>query len=298
MSLQRKLYTFLEEPDKSTGSFIFNTFILVLIILSILNLMLSTVSVYKEQYGYLFDIVKNIIMPIFIIEYILRFYASGYLSEYKGIKGKIKYFFSFYTLVDFIAILPYILIGTGFNSSFVRSLRLLRIFRLFRARKYAVFLKILKTVLNNIKEELIVLMFIITIMLVLLSFVMLEVEHDAQPENFSNIFQTLWWSIATLTTVGYGDVYPITPLGKAITGLISLLSIGFVAIPGGMFASEFMTELNKRKESNDDNCPHCNSKEITKIDTLPIIFQNQKYLNKNTHICNECKHIWGTFQPI
>ncbi len=297
MSFQEKLYIFLEEPERSKASLVFNMFIFSLIVLSIFNLMLSTVSIYQKEYGEIFETIRNIVMPIFIVEYILRFYASGYLDRYKGIKGKIRYFFSFYAMVDFIAILPYILINTGINSSFVRSLRLLRVFRLFRAKKYANFLQLMKTIFNNIKEELAVLMLFIAIVLVMLSFVMYEVEHDAQPENFSNIFQTLWWSVATLTTIGYGDVYPVTPLGKFITAIISLLSIGFVAIPGGMFASEFMSELNKKKNKPEESCPHCNSSQINKVDTLEFTFQDDTFANNDVYICSECKHLWGLFEP-
>lgn len=293
MQLQSKLYTLLEEPHKSKTSLFINMVIYVLIILSILNLMLSTVSIYQEKYGYIFEAIRNIIMPIFIIEYILRFYASGKLEKYQGMKGKINYFFSFYALIDLVSVLPYILINTGFNSSFIRSLRLLRIFRLFRMEKYAVFIKLMKKIMHNIKEELIVLMFFIIIILILLSFIMFEVEHDAQPEAFANIFDTLWWSVATLTTVGYGDIYPITPIGKLITSIIALLSIGFIAIPGGMFASEFMTELNNTKKKEEGMCPHCNSIDKSEIETFDFFSKNEKYSSKNAYMCHNCKYIWG-----
>ncbi len=251
MQLQKKLYTLLEEPHKSKSSLYLNMFIYFLIIVSILNLMLSTVSIYQEKYGYIFEITRNIIMPLFIIEYILRFYASGTLEKYRGFQGKVRYFFSFYALIDLVSILPYILINIGFNSTFVRSLRLLRIFRLFRMKKYALFIQLMKQIMSNIKEELLVLVFFIAVILVILSFIMFQVEHDAQPDAFSNIFQTLWWSVATLTTVGYGDIYPITPMGKLLTSAIAILSIGFIAIPGGMFASEFMSALNTVKKKKE-----------------------------------------------
>jgi voltage-gated potassium channel len=295
MNLQDKLYALLEDPQHSKASFYLNIFIYSLIIISILNLMLCTVEEYQVQYGSIFETIRNIIMPIFIVEYLLRFYASGKLEQYQGFKGKIRYFFSFYALVDLLSVLPYILINIGFNSSFIRSLRLLRIFRLFRAKKYAIFIKLMKNILFNIKEEMIVLAFFTVVILALLSFSIFEIEHKAQPKVFTDIFQTLWWAVATLTTVGYGDMYPITPFGKLITGIISIIGIAFIAIPGGMFASEFISQLSEKKEdkaqTNTDICPNCQSEDFFTLKT-PSLELNQENLQlESIDICKNCKHI-------
>jgi len=295
MQLQSKLYTLLEEPQASKASFYLNIFIYILIVISIVNLMLSSVDEYQNSYGELFNIIRHIIMPIFIIEYILRFYASGHLNKYKGVKGKINYFFSFYALVDFLSILPYILLNIGFNSSFIRSLRLLRIFRLFRAKKYLIFIKMMKNIFINIKDEMTVLIFFTIVILLLLSFTIFEIEHEAQPTVFTNIFQTLWWAVATLTTVGYGDMYPITPLGKLITGTISILGIAFIAIPGGMFASEFIEQLSKRKKEdlskNEITCPKCNSNDFFTLKSPNFQLDDKKLQLSSIHICKNCKYI-------
>ncbi len=248
MTLKEKLYIIFEDPSRSKLGLFFNGLIYFLIIASIVNLMLISVSSYNEKYGDIFQLIRNIIMPIFIFEYILRLYASGFLSRYRGIKGKIKYILTPYAIIDFLAILPYFLVTFGVSDSFIRSLRLLRVFRLFRARKYIVFMRLIKRIIGNIKEELIVLVFFTFIVIVILSFIMYDVEHEAQPEAFSDIFTTMWWSVATLTTIGYGDLYPITPLGRILTSFIAIIGIGFVAIPGGMFASEFMNEIMKKKK--------------------------------------------------
>jgi voltage-gated potassium channel len=295
MSLQSKLYTFLEEPQSSKISFYFNIFIYSLIIISILNLMLSTVASYQKNYGVLFETIRNIIMPIFIIEYFLRFYAAGHLKVYKGFQGRLKYFFSFYALVDLLSILPYVLINVGFTSSFIRSLRLLRIFRLFRAKKYAVFIKLMQNIMFNIKEELIVLAFFTAIILLLLAFSVFEIEHEAQPKVFTNIFQTLWWAVATLTTVGYGDMYPVTSLGKFITGTISIIGIAFVAIPGGMFASEFIAQISNKKEKltvdNKENCPECNSQNFIRMEKPFFELDGKVLMMKSVDICQDCKYV-------
>jgi voltage-gated potassium channel len=144
--------------------------------------MLISVLTYNDKYGYIFEAIRNIVMPIFVMEYLLRMYAYSYLDEYKGFKGKIKYMTTPFAIIDLLAILPYLLTNFGFNGSFIRSLRLLRVFRLLRIKKYVVFIQLMKKILNNIKEEVAVLLFFTFIMLIILSFIMYDIEHRAQPE--------------------------------------------------------------------------------------------------------------------
>ena len=296
MTLKDKLYILLEEPDNSRISFIINGIIYILIFISIINLMLSSVDDIQKNYGYILDMIRNIIMPIFVIEYIVRLYASGSLEKYKGFGGKLKYALTPYAIIDLVSILPYILLNSGFNSSFIRSLRLLRIFRLFRVKKYANFAQIMKNIISNIKEELFVLLFYTFILLIILSFAVFEVEHDAQPKVFSNIFQTMWWAVATLTTVGYGDMFPITAWGKVITSTISIIGIAFVAIPGGMFASEFMSKINDKKEKEitdiETTCLKCNSIKIKTITNTKLTHNEEKIDYKKLSICQKCDFKW------
>ncbi len=295
MTVQEKLYILFEAPNRSRASLILNTVIYSLILISIINLMLMSVPEFQEKYGYIFTIVRNIVMPIFIVEYILRLYASGYLDEYKGLKGKLRYAITPYAIIDLLSILPYLLINMGFNSSFIRSLRLLRVFRLLRVRKYAIFIQLMKKIMNNIKEELIVLLFFAFVMLIILSFVVYDLEHEAQPEIFTNIFQTMWWSVATLTTVGYGDMFPITTVGKIITAIISIMGIGFIAIPGGMFASEFISEIKRERYEGDDKnkkCLKCGSDNIEKHSNVSLSCDNGASKYDSISICKNCKFTW------
>ena len=294
--LQEKLYTLFEAPNKSKPSLILNATIYILIIISIINLMLISVPAYEEKYGHIFILIRNIIMPIFVMEYIFRLYASGYLSEYKGLKGKLKYALTPYAIIDLLSILPYFLTSFGFNSSFIRSLRLLRVFRLLRVKKYTIFIQMMKNIVKNIKEEVTVLLFFTFIVLIILSFVMYDIEHEAQPEVFTDIFQTMWWSVATLTTVGYGDMFPVTAAGKIITSIISIMGIGFIAIPGGMFASEFINAVTERKEDENkdkkENCLKCGSS-LIKVYAEPnlnitIVESNYDVLK----ICENCQFTW------
>jgi len=296
MTLQNKLYTLFEEPGKSKASYILNVLIYILILISIINLMLMTVPEFQEKYGDIFLQIRNIVMPIFIVEYILRLYASGSLDEYKGFKGKIKYATTPYAIIDLLAILPYILVHFASfpNSSALRSLRLLRVFRLFRVKKYAIFVQLMKKIFSNIKEEIFVLVFYTTVVLVILSFLIFQIEHDAQPDVFTNVFQTMWWGVATLTTVGYGDMYPITTAGKIITSVITIMGIAFVAIPGGMFASEFIEEINRSKEkktSTDiDRCLRCGADDVRIYND--IVLPNDEENKKQMYVCNACNFTW------
>lgn len=295
MTIQEKLYTLFEAPNRSRASLILNTVIYILILISIVNLMLMSVPEFQEKYGYVFIIVRNIVMPIFVVEYILRLYASGYLDKYKGLKGKLKYAITPYAIIDLLSILPYLLINMGFNSSFIRSLRLLRIFRLLRVRKYAIFIQLMKKIMSNIKEELIVLLFFAFVMLIILSFVVYDLENEAQPEVFTNIFQTMWWSVATLTTVGYGDMFPITTIGKIITAIITIMGIAFIAIPGGMFASEFISEIKRERDEHDDKskkCLKCGSNNIEKHSSVSLSCDGGTLKYDSMYICQNCKYTW------
>ncbi len=296
MTFQDKLYSLLEEPEKSRASYMLNVFIYILILVSIVNLMLMTVFEFQEKYGELFLLIRNIVMPIFIVEYILRLYASGFLEKYRGFKGKLKYIATPYAMIDLLAILPYILVHFASfpNSSALRSLRLLRVFRLFRVKKYAIFVQLMKQIFSNIKEEIFVLVFYTTVVLVILSFLIFQIEHEAQPDVFTNVFQTMWWGVATLTTVGYGDMYPITTAGKIITSVITIMGIAFVAIPGGMFASEFIEEINKRKDNHADGeadmCLRCGSKDATVYDD--IVLSNDRERKRQMYVCDGCGFTW------
>lgn len=290
MTIQNKLYSLLEEPEKSRYSYALNIFIYALIIISIIALMVSTIDEYNEKYSYILTLLHHIIMPIFVLEYGLRTYASGSLKKYRGFRGKIRYIISPYAIIDLIVILPYLFIGFDINSTFIRSLRFFRIFRLFRMKKQAEFVKVVSEILSSKKEEFIVLLFFTLAIIIFLSFIVFQAEHRAQPEVFTSIPQTLWWAVATLTTVGYGDMFPITTLGKFITAIVSILGIAFVAIPGGIFASEFLNIYSKRKLQRESNkkCLQCDSTNVVFIDSPELAFNGEvKKFEKLKH-CENC----------
>ena len=164
---------------------------------------------------------------IFTIEYLLRIYVA---------KKPFRYIFSFYGLIDLLAILPFYL-TTTMDLRMLRSFRILRLFRAFKLIRYNRALRRFHIAARLVREEVVLFLVIMMILIYLTSAGIYFFEHDAQPESFSSIFHSLWWAIVTLTTVGYGDVYPVTVAGKIFTFFVLIIGVGIVTIPAGLVAS-------------------------------------------------------------
>ena len=192
----------------------------------------------KETYAFLSNI-EVVIILLFSIEYILRIIVT---------EKKLSYIFSFYGIIDLLAILPFYLSGSV-SLQTLRILRLIRLFRIFKLTRYHEALARIGKAIFIAKEEL-VLFSVVTLMLLYLSAVgIYHFEHAAQPDSFKSIFDCLWWSVATLTTVGYGDVYPITNGGRIFTFVILMLGLGVVAVPTGIISSA-LSSVRKSETKN------------------------------------------------
>lgn len=240
-------------------STVVNAFLILLICLNVLAVMLETVEpLYKEheKFFYAFEVFS---VTVFTIEYLLRVWAITSEPKYSHpIMGRIKFLFTFGALIDLIAILPfYIPFVIGFDLRFIRILRLLRLLRIVKITRYMHATKMITHVYRAKKEELFITMMLIAFLIIVVSSIMFYVEHDAQPEKFSSIPTTMWWSVGTLTTAGNSDMVPVTTLGKTLSAIISLLGIGMVALPAGILASGFSEELKHLHENNKPHCPHC-----------------------------------------
>jgi len=236
MSIKEKLRNIVEVND-NIESKIFDIFIQVLIILSLVTFSIETLPNLAEETRKYLRFIEIITIIIFTFEYIVRIYVAD---------KKLSYIFSFYGMVDFFAILPFYL-------SLVIDLRVIRVFRLFRLLRLLKLTRYNKTMtkfqqaMYQARGEFI-LFFVLTLILFYLASVgIYYFEHQEQPGAFSSIFSSMWWAVATLTTVGYGDVYPITVGGKIFTTIMLLLGLGIVGIPAGI-VSAALTEVNK----NDD----------------------------------------------
>ena len=232
------LKSLVEEHDTPEGK-IFDSVIQVLIIISLFTFSLETLPNLSERSQTLLNIAEVIIVFLFTIEYALRVYVAD---------RKTGYIFSFYGIVDLLAILPFYL-ALGVDMRTLRALRLLRLFRLFKLARYNKAIDRFANAFTIAREEIIIFAMVTIIMLYLSATGIYYFEHEAQPELFASIFHSMWWAVVTLTTVGYGDMYPITVGGRIFTFIILIIGIGIVAIPAGLLASA----LNKvRRDEEDD----------------------------------------------
>ena len=243
--IQQRIFEIIEKGKKGDiASVIFDAIIMILITLNVASVFIESFTL-SEEFSKNLKNFEIFSIVIFTLEYILRVWTAPCLySENSNFKARIKYIFSFMALIDLLAILPFYL--PFIITIDLRVLRALRIFRLFRILKFNRYTKAMKNVFKVLKlksVELISSVFIVIVLMLISSALMYSIEGPAQPEAFENAFSGLWWAIATFTTVGYGDIYPITVAGKILGGVVSLLGIGLVAVPTGIISSGFM-ELN------------------------------------------------------
>lgn len=243
---------------------IFLKFIYGLIILNVLSIILISYKDIKADYGNLLEYFELFSVAIFSIEYLLRLWTAD--IEYKtgtSFSKKFKFLGSTYGLIDLLAILPFYLpLIFPFDLRVLRILRLFRLLRIFKLGRLSKSMKTITSVLKDTKSELSITIFVAFILLILSSTLMYYFENEAQPEKFENIGQAMWWSVATLTTVGYGDVYPITGIGKFLSAIIALIGIGFVALPTGILSSAFIDRVQSEKAKKKTEiviceCPNC-----------------------------------------
>lgn len=234
-----KLRSIVLKTDTFSGK-VFDLTIQLLIIISLVAFSIDTLP-NLESSTYLFlNQLEAFIIFIFTIEYVLRIVVT---------KKPLSYVFSFYGLIDLIAILPFYLSGS-ISLQTLRALRLLRLFRVFKLARYNKAIKRASKALSMAKEELILFSFLTLILLYLSAIGIYHFEHHAQPDKFTSIFDSLWWAVATLTTVGYGDVYPITNGGKIFTFMILMIGLGAVAVPTGILSSA-LSSARKNEDKKD-----------------------------------------------
>lgn len=260
MSIKTKIYEMLD-GDLSNNSILGNVIeisLMILILLNVLAVILGTVSQLYARFSVFFDLFEYFSVMVFTIEYVLRLWSCTTVQKYKNpITGRTKFILTPFAIIDLFAILPFYLpMIIPFDLRFIRIFRLIRIVRLLKIARYSEALRHFGRVFNEKKEELFVAFLIVIVLLVFSSSVMYYVENPAQPQVFSSIPAAMWWAVITLTTVGYGDIYPVTVLGKVIAAFIAFLGIAMFALPAGILASGFAEKIHKSPVSN--KCPHCN----------------------------------------
>ena len=214
-----------EEQDTTAGR-VFDWFIMGLILLSLLSFSLETLPNISESARDALKVVEKVTIAIFTTEYILRLFVAD---------RKLKYVFSFYGIIDLVAIVPYY---AGVNMVFIRTLRLLKLFRFSRAfHRYEI-------AVYSIRHELLLFFMIAGSLLFITAVGIYRFENAAQPEVYSSIFTSLWWAVVTLTTVGYGDMVPITHGGRIFTFFLLMVGLGVFAVPTGLLASALTKPSN------------------------------------------------------
>ncbi len=227
---------------------IFDRFIIALILLNILAIMLETVASINASYENIFYYFEVFSVAVFTIEYMLRVWSctEDKVNDYSNpITGRIKYIMSPMAIIDLLAFLPFYL--TMFFAIDLRILRILRMLRLLKLTRYSEALSVVWAVLTKQRRALTAAFFIMLVALLFTSSIIYLFEHEVQPEKFSSIPESMWWALATLTTVGYGDVTPITNGGKLFAGMTMILAIGLAALPIGVIATGFANEIQKHE---------------------------------------------------
>lgn len=216
----------------------FAFFIQALILISVITFSIETIPNLKPQTRAILQTIEWFSVIVFSLEYLLRIYVAD---------SKPKFIFSFFGIIDLLAILPFYL-SFGIDLRSLRALRFLRLFRILKLVRYNKAMNHFTSAIKSAKEEIFLFIFITLILIYFSAVGIYYFENQAQPEHFSSIFDSLWWAIITLTTVGYGDVYPITVGGKVFTFFILMIGLGIVAIPTGIISSALTKSVDKKED--------------------------------------------------
>lgn len=240
-------------------SFVVNIGLSILIFLNTVAIILHTVPSIGNRFDPFFLDFEVFSVAVFSVEYLLRVWSCVERKEFSHpFWGRIKFIFSAWGIIDLLAIFPFYFSLFATDLGFVRILRLLRILRLFRVSRYFHALRVIQNVVRAKKEELLLSMSFIIFLLLISSSLVYYIENPAQPKVFTSIPDSLWWGVNAMTTVGYGDMHPITPLGKVLGGLMAILGVSIFALPTGILASGFAQQIRGTKtNSNFIECPHC-----------------------------------------
>lgn len=227
-----------------------------LILLNVAAAVLETVESLRQSWGPAFEVLEGCSVAVFTVEYLLRLWSCTVDERYSHwILGRLRYAVSPMMLIDLIAIAPfYVTSIVTVDLRTLRAIRLIRLLRVLKIARYSESLQLFGRVLRSRRSELYITLVAVTVLLVISSTLMYYAERDAQPDQFSSIPAAMWWAVETLTTIGYGDMLPITVTGKVINSFIALLGIGLFALPAGILGSGFVEELRRHRPTR---CPKC-----------------------------------------
>lgn len=250
MNLRKRTAEVLEQGhhiDRTSQTL--NLLLILLISMNVVAIFLETVDSIYAEYHQVFWYFEVFSVAVFTIEYVARVWSSIDLEEANDtspVRGRIRYMLSPIALIDLIAILPFYL--SLYLSIDLRFLRVMRLLRLFKLTRYSPALGALLDVIQKESDALLAAFVVLLMMLVISAGGIYLLENELQPDTFGSMPHSMWWAIVTLTTVGYGDVVPVTPVGKMFAGFIGLIGIGMIALPAAIMASGFAEYIHRRKE--------------------------------------------------
>ena len=244
-NMRKRIYEIIEVADDDDKlSNIYDTFMLIVIILSLIPL------AFKQSY-FIFQIMDKISVTIFIIDYLMRWITADYKFNRHQVISFVRYPFSIMAIIDMVSILPSLtLINASFKALRVlRLIRTLRIFRVFKVIRYSKNIQMMRNVLKKSKGGLLT----VSSLAVGYIFVSALVIINVEPESFRNYFDALYWATVSLTTMGYGDIYPVTTIGRLVTMFSSFIGIAIVALPAGIITAGYMSEVEDKQNKSDKN---------------------------------------------
>ncbi|HWA23606.1 MAG TPA: ion transporter [Caulobacterales bacterium] len=244
------------EPDEGGGFNGFSFAIVTLVIISLASLAMETEASRPDTpldpaWNQIVDTINSIVVWVFAVEFALRFWSEGENPNHKGVLGRLKFLTTPLAVADILAFLPELLAMLFFPHAagpLLRGLRALRLFRLFKLARYVPAFGIVGAAVKRAGPPLLASLCVAAAQVYVAALMLYFIEGDTKPQQFGSVTRALWWAVVTLTTVGYGDVYPDTVLGRVAAALVALAGIGIVAMPTGILASSFAEEFRERYE--------------------------------------------------
>jgi voltage-gated potassium channel len=249
-TLRRRISTLFDDGQpQNRPAQILNAVLAVLIVVNVAGVILESVAILHQRYAVYFDAIENAATAVFACEYLLRVWTSIDLqgaTDRHPIWGRLRYVGTFFAIIDLIAVLPAVLGMLG--AADLRALRLLRLLRMLKLTRHATIFGLLWDVFREEARSIAAVLFILVLTLTISGSLMYMIEGEAQPDQFSSIPAAMWWAIETLTTVGYGDMVPVTAFGRVIGGVVSIVGVASLALFTSVITISFMDQLRQRRE--------------------------------------------------
>jgi voltage-gated potassium channel len=253
-SIRKRVYDWLEPDQQKKGLSLISLALVGLVLLSFVTLALETEPSLPDWIKQGVNVTNTVIVTLFAVEYVARLWAVGENRDYAGIGGRLRYAFTPLAMADFAAFGPELLLtlfAPEEGGALLPALRALRLFRLFKLARYVPAFSIVGAALQRSGPPLLAALVVAAVQVYVAALILYFIEGQIpeQADKFGSVPRSLWWAVVTLTTVGYGDVFPITPMGRFAAALIALAGIGIVAMPTGIIASAFAEEFRERHKA-------------------------------------------------